>query len=1133
MRISTPIRQRFAALRFDRRRLTLLTLTVTAALLLLALLPLLGMVTGLLPGPPPLVEGLRLRRAAAIAYLAMVFAAAAWLYWRANDHTVGLLPLAMTPALLIQFEPNAFIRGGVPHAFWIPFIFALGVSRWRVALLTLALSILAVAVTYDEAMSTFPGAMMTLAVFALLVATRLIREASLHEASQAQAHARSAEHARSGTETRIRALFDAMGDALVFTGPDQRIEQVNPAFSRQFGWAADEVSGRTIEFLYADPRDAARLYAAVHAPDLMHEGRFQRKDGSVFWAESSLRTILAPDGRLEGVFAMHRDITARKLAAEADRRARTQLAAFVREAPSTLAMFDRDLVYLAASTRWIQAYGRGRTELVGVDHHELVPEQPPEWLETYRRALAGEEVHDDEYLWRDPAGVEHWLRWSVVPWRDTDGTIGGLLMVAEDVSPVVQARRVLESQQADLEAQVALRTAQIGEMQAELARRADAAEAASRAKSAFLANMSHEIRTPMNAIIGFTHLLARDTRDSLQRERLQKVDEAARHLLQVINNILDLSKIEAGKMQLEEVEFALDEVLSRSFDLVAARAREKGLELVIDTDHLPARLRGDPTRLSQAIINLLSNAVKFTATGWVRLRGELLRESGARVQVRFEVRDTGEGIAPERQGALFDAFEQADVSTGRRHGGTGLGLALTQHIARMMGGEVGVQSSPGDGSSFWFTAWLGRAEAAGERAAPIPLHGLQALLVDDLPEALVAIGDRLHDLGLQVDARCSGAQALRATQDRMSAGQPYDVLVVDWRMAPMDGIATLGALRDLLGQAMPPAVLVTAYDEPTVWQQAQTVGCAAVLVKPVTASALHDTLVRVLRGSSQPRPAPAPDLGAAEALLRQRHAGQRVLLAEDNPVNQEVAVELLHRTGLVVETTDDGTQAVEMACTRPYDLVLMDVQMPGTDGLTATRALRRRCGDALAVIAMTANAFDDDRFACLAAGMNDHIAKPVDPQRLYATLLRWLPLPPQPTNRSEHGSGAGAAVQAPLRERLLGVPAIDAVRAFAQLGGEPATVERVLRRFAATYREGMGELRTALHDADASALRAACHSLRGACSAIAATTLQQLIQSLEAALAQPLATTELAPQVDALDHALRALARSLDAILGP
>jgi len=858
-------RARRALASVDRRGWTLAAMVAATLLLLIALGQALAILGGVVAMPAPMPPAWRLQRTVALATLTVLLAGALLLHWRRRDAAAGVMPLAMTPVLPFLFDASAFAHSSGPVALWAPFVLALAISRWRVALLTLAATVLVVVVAYPIALRSPVAATATLAVLVLIAAGRLIQEAARREAVAAQGRAQAAETARTSVETHVNLLLEAMGEAMVVTDERRCISRVNAAFESMFGWRADEVLGSTIEMLYAEPADFVTqgLRRARFGPvdTLPFELRYRRKDGSVFWCETNVRRILASDGTVMGVLGVHRDISARKRAEEVERRSRAQLATFVREAPNMVAMLDREMIYLATSARWVEVFGGGRADLTGSDRAASGSGQPPQWRDACRRALAGEPVRNDEHLWPDERGGERWLSWAAMPWRDVGGAIGGIVIAADDVTAVVQARRALESHKNVLEQQVAQRTAAIAEMQTELALRAEGAEAANRAKSAFLANMSHEIRTPMNAIIGFTQLMARDSADPLQHERLDKIDGAARHLLQLINDILDLSKIEAGKMALEHVEFSLRDVLSRSADLVGAQARDKGLELSIDTDHLPERLRGDPTRLSQALINLLSNAVKFTSRGSVQLRGELLREAGARLQVRFEVRDTGEGIAPERQAALFTAFEQADASTGRRHGGTGLGLALTRHIASMMGGEVGLRSAPGEGSTFWFTGWFDRVATADGNAALAP---------------------------------------------------------------------TAGAARQQSGQQ-------------------------------------------------------------AEELLRRRHAGRRVLVVEDNAVNQEIAVALLRRPGLVVDTADDGARAVELALGRRYDLVLMDVQMPGMDGLAATRELRRRGGHAPPVIAMTANVYDADRAACLAAGMNDHIAKPVDAEQLYAMLLRWLP----------------------------------------------------------------------------------------------------------------------------------------------
>ena len=1055
-----------------------------------------------------------------------------------------------------------------------------------------------------------------------------------------------ADAAKLESDDTFRAVFDGLPDAALLADAERRIRLVNPAFEAQFGVKSFNVIGRTTAFIYADAQDfvdvgLTRLAPATRGVPTVFELRCRRSDGSVFWSESTMMRVQGDDGNLLALFGLHRDITQRKLAEQALNQSRSQLTAFIEQAPLGIAMLDRGMTYLAASRDWQTTFGDGVTAVVGRNIDDIIPDMPQQWRAAHSAALAGTTIRNQDDTWSRADGREQCMRWSAVPWCDDAGAVGGIIISAEDtteqvraaraasesqegfaavflnnpvgiavgrisdgvivdVNPVFetmvgwtrdeavgrsgaelriwvdedsrqavfqalrdvgrvvnmevrfrhktgqtidvsyassrveiagvphfvgmgaditlqkQARRALEQDHERLESLVAQRTLELA--------------SANRAKSAFLANMSHEIRTPMNAIIGLTHLMARDSLDASQRERLLKVDHAARHLLQVINDILDLSKIDAGKMQIDATEFSLDDVIERAFEMVGGAAAEKGLELVVDTDHLPDRLRGDATRIAQCIINLLANAVKFTDRGWVRLRGDLLAEDRQRLQVRFEVADTGPGIPPQQLEVLFAPFQQADSSTTRRHGGTGLGLALTQHLARLMGGDAGATSTPGQGSCFWFSVWLERAGEAGERAAPVPLQGLRALLVDDLPEALAALSDRLGVLGLDVDAHASGRSALQGCAIEIAAGRPYDVMLIDWHMPQLDGIETLKQLRAVLGSGTPPSILITAFNEPVMWQQAREAQFDAVLVKPITSSALHDTLVRLMRrqGGGQPL---APTLpGESELLLRRRHDGQRVLLAEDNPVNREVAEELLRGAGLVVETAADGERAVEMASTRSYDLVLMDMQMPGIDGLEASRILRRRLGLALPIIALTANAYGDDRVACIEAGMNDHIAKPVDPEALYATLLRWLPV--RAPALAAAAQGPPPSDLAPFEQRAAKIEGLDFPQALVHVGGQPQRLERVLRRFVQTYRNGDGQLARLPAEQAIERWRAACHSLHGAYSTVGAMALQGEVLAFQRALTQTRDDPALAVQAAELQNSLLQLVDRIARQLG-
>lgn len=726
-------------------------------------------------------------------------------------------------------------------------------------------------------------------------------------------------------------------------------------------------------------------------PRLAFEEPQTTPEGNTIWLRTSKVPLRGENGEVIGVLGLYDDVTSDKEAQDQVRK----LSRAVEQSPGSILITNTNSRIEYVNDAFTRVTGYSRDEVIG-QHPRILRsgKTPRHSYEAIRAALTRGESWKGQLMSRRKDGSEYPEFAIISPLQGPGGEVTHYVGVMEDITEKKRMGEELDRHRHHLEELVIQRTAELENARA-------AASAASMAKSAFLANMSHEIRTPMNAIIGLTHLLRRENLSDDNNARLSQISAAAEHLLSIINDILDLSKIEAGRMELNHTDFSVGTILDNVHSLIADQAREKALTIQLDADGVPERLHGDATRLLQALLNFASNAVKFTERGAIWLRARLLEETSEGLLVRFEVQDTGIGIGKHKLATLFEPFVQADVSTTRKYGGTGLGLAISRRLARMMGGDVGARSTLGEGSTFWFTARLERGHA------PMPSQ------VKEVP-------------------------------------------------------------------------------------------------------------------------------GDLEGTLRRSHYEARILIVDDHPVNREVAMELMQGVGLLVDTAENGLVALEKLRGNPYDLVLMDMQMPEMDGLDAARAIRAQSVySRLPIIAMTANAFAENRDACIAAGMNDFVAKPVVPAILYAKLLRWLPPASSDTDHRSAALNVLPLLPAPDTTRDLGenrtqtsmglqsIPGLDVVRGLSTVRGNMDKYVRLLRLFANSHEQDIERVREHLDQGDAQDAKRVIHSLKGVAGTLAANRIWELATQLDAGFREDTEQPERAQLLDQCDQELKALASAV------
>jgi two-component system, sensor histidine kinase and response regulator len=846
--------------------------------------------------------------------------------------------------------------------------------------------------------------------------------------------------------------------------------------SNQADWQAAGLGSRAAilgktDFEIHPPTLAEKLWAedkaVIDSGQPVHDREQPTLDaqGNPRWVLSTRVPMRDSRGKVVGLVGIERDFSRQKQAEQQLQHEQQFLAALSLNSPVAVVVLDRQGLILSCNPAFEKLYGYEAERILGTELDPLI-------------TTAGllEEAHS--YTEQAITGSVH----AISTRRRKDGS---LVRVEISAAPVV-----VEGEKIGAVA--------IYHDVSDLERARTEAEEANRAKSEFLANMSHEIRTPMNGVIGMLELVMDTPLSPEQREYLSVSLQSAEVLLTLLDDILDFSKIEAKRLELERIPFNLRVTVEDVAYTLANRAQAKGLELVCSIHpDLSGDLIGDPMRLRQILVNLTGNAVKFTHVGEIVLRAEPVEDSDSSVLVRFSVTDTGVGIPLDRQKIIFDRFTQADGSTTRQYGGSGLGLAICKQLVLAMGGSIGVESRPGAGSTFWFSLSFEKHAAVALEAAewaPINIRGLRVLGVDDNATNRMILGRMVEGFGCRVDMVDSGPKAVETLREALARGDPYSLVLLDMQMPGMDGEQTVRAIRAEPGLGEAKIIILTSMGQRGDASRLQAMGCAGYLPKPVKLRMLFDAISAVMGQ----RPDQAAGLVTRHTLSEKNRQGLRVLLVEDNPVGQKLAVTILQKAGYSVDVADTGRQALENVRKGRYNAVLMDVQMPEMDGYQATRLIRAWEGGRrpTPIIAMTASAMMGDRERCLEAGMNDYISKPIKPADLLTVLDRWIE---QPSGglAMERGAAAPDSAAAPAASASEGDAPLNLAEAMPRFLNNRAFFDDICRQFLGGLPERLAIMRAALEQGDIKELFGQAHSLKGIAASLCAGRLTQLALELE------------------------------------